>query len=93
MAKYLLVHPIGHEFDAEAAAPAFKAIKASLTRDAYWINSWYSSELGIAYCMWDAVDKESILEAFKKGSKISGIELPMEGPYKLDVMFDAEDFR
>lgn len=92
MAKYLVVHPIGKEFTAEAGTPFAKAAKANHTVDAYWIRSWYARDEGKIYCEFDAKDAESIRQVLAKANKIAG-ELPTEGIYKLDLMVNSEDFR
>ena len=92
MAKFLVVHPLGKEVTAEAAAPFAKALKANHTVDAYWIGSRYAREEGKLYCEFDAKDAESIRQVLAKANKIAG-ELPTEGIYKLELMVSSEDFR
>ena len=92
MAKYLVVHPVGKEFTAEAGTPFAKAAKTNHTVDAYWIRSWYVQEEGKLYCEYDAKDAESIRQVFDKANKVAG-ELPTEGIYKLELMVSSEDFR
>ena len=93
MAKFLVVHPVGKELNVEAATPYPKAVKANVTVNAYWLRSWYAPEEGKLYCDWDAKDAESIRQVIAKAAKISGIELPVEGIYKIELMVNSEDYR
>ena len=89
MAKFLVVHPVGKEFDVEAATPMAKGIKAGLTVDAYWVRSSYVREEGKLYCEWQAKDAESIRQVLAKTAP----ELPTEGVYEVELVIDSEDFR
>ncbi|MEN8097895.1 MAG: nickel-binding protein [Chloroflexota bacterium] len=93
MAKYLLVHPVGSGIDMEPAVPTLKLLKSKLNADAYWLKSWYSDEQGVMYCLWDAGSKEAISKMVKEVLTATGYPLPVEGPYKIDVAIDSEDFR
>ncbi|NPU85898.1 MAG: DUF4242 domain-containing protein [Syntrophaceae bacterium] len=66
MAKFLVVHPVGKDLTLEAVTPVAKAIKASLSKDAYWIKTSYAREAGNLYCEWDAKDADSIRDLFAK---------------------------
>ncbi|NIO18963.1 DUF4242 domain-containing protein [bacterium] len=89
MAKFLAVHPVGKDLTLEAGTPIGKAVKASLTVDAYWIRSWYVREEGKLYCEWDAKDAESIRQVIAKAAP----EFPIEGIYEMEFMVHSEDFR
>ena len=89
MAKFLVVHPVGKQLTVESATPMGKAVKAGLTRDAYWLRSWYAREEGRLYCEWDAKDAESVRQVIKKAAP----DMPVEAVYKMEMMVQSEDFR
>ena len=92
MAKFLLVHPVGKDFTAEAGTPFAKAVKANATTDAYWIRSWYVPEEGKLYCEWDAKNAAAIRDVVAKAVKAS-FEVPTEGIYEITMGVNSEDFR
>lgn len=91
MPKFLVVHPVGKDLTLEAATPIAKAIKASLSKDAYWIRTCYSREAGNLYCEWDAKDAASIRDLLSKA--VPGF--PTTDIMKLDDAFyvSSEIFR
>jgi hypothetical protein len=53
-------------------------------------HGWYNGfEEGKLYCEWDVKDAESIRQVFAKAVP----EFPLEGIYKIELMFHSEDFR
>jgi hypothetical protein len=89
MATFLAIHPVGSEMTVEAGTPMAQCIKARLTPDAYWIRSYYASDAGALYCLWDAKDAQAIVEVLTKAAP----QLPTEGPYKIEMYLHSEDFR
>jgi hypothetical protein len=89
MGKFVLVHVVGKEMNAEAMAPVAKAIKAASTTDAYWIRSTYLQEEGKLYCNWDAKDADAIRAVV---AKVPGCP-PIEGIYAVTMVAKGEDYR
>jgi hypothetical protein len=92
MGKFVVVHPVGKDLDAEAMTPVGKAIKAACTADAYWARSTYLPEEGKLYCQWDAKDADAIREVMAAASKVAACP-PVEGIYAVGAVVRGEDFR
>jgi len=92
MSKFIVVHPVGGNMDAEAMTPVAKAIKAASTADAYWVRSTYLPEEGKLYCRWDAKDADAIREVMAAASKVAPCP-PTEGIYAIGAVVSGEDFR
>lgn len=91
MSKFLVVHPVGKDLTLEAATPIAKAIKANVSKDAYWIKTSYAREAGNLYCEWDAKDAASIRDLLSKAAP----GFPTSDIIKLDDAFSvySEIFR
>lgn len=91
MPKFLVVHPVGKDLTLEAATPIAKAIKANVSKDAYWIKTSYAREAGALYCEWDAKDAASIRDLFAKVAP----DFPTSDILRLDDAFHvySEIFR
>ena len=95
MPKYVVVHPLGKEVNAEAATPSAKAVKAQATKDAYWVRSWYLRDEGKLYCEWDAKDANSVRQAIDRANATlpQQARFPVAGVYELEMAVSSEDFR
>jgi hypothetical protein len=92
MGKYLVVHPVGPDMSAEAAAPLGRIVKANCTADAYWVRSWYTPEQGMFYCEWDAKDADAVKDAMARAAA-AGAQLPVQGIYEITSAPYGEDYR
>jgi len=82
MPKLLSVHPVGKELEQGNAASISRALRASLSADAFWIRSWYAREEGKLYCEWDAKDAESIRRVMVETVP----DLPIEAIHRIELV-------
>jgi len=64
--KCLVVHVVGKKWKPKKNRSIAEAVKANVTRNAYWIKSWFVPGEGKLYCEWDAKNAESIRQVLAK---------------------------
>ena len=93
MPRYVAIHPVDPPAEGEAVAPIAKKCKATLSTDAYWVNSILQltddGKISKVFCIWDSKSADAVRESL--ANSLPDFP-PSEGIFEIAVIH-GEDFR